>query len=128
MRKTRPGGSTRGEDARGQRALLSARDESTVITELELVLAEKRTALSVLRTGLAVTALPMTVVSFLIVTSRSYDPGSVLHLIAPLLLACLGLFALGITMVGRALLRLRHHDRVLREIKEQLPGIGHLLD
>lgn len=99
-----------------------------VITELQLVLAEKRTWLSVLRTGIAVSALPLTVVSFLIVTSRLYDMQRVMNLIVPLLVACLGLFALGVSMIVRAVRRLHHDDQVLGEMKKRLPEVGHLID
>ena len=41
--------------------------DAIVINEVQLILAEKRTSLASLRTGIAVFALPLTVLSFLIV-------------------------------------------------------------
>ena len=47
--------------------------ESIVINEVQLLLAEKRTSLSVMRTGIAVLVVPLSVLSLLIATSKYYD-------------------------------------------------------
>ena len=47
--------------------------DGLIFNEVQLLLAEKRTLLSTLRTGIAVSIMPFTVVSFLIATSRYYD-------------------------------------------------------
>ena len=44
--------------------------DSTVFGEIQLLLAEKRTALSSMRTGIAVFALPLSVLSVLVATSK----------------------------------------------------------
>lgn len=55
---------------------------------MQLLLAEQRTGLSVMRTGIAMIALPLSVVSLLIATSRYYDALNVLHILVPLGLLC----------------------------------------
>jgi hypothetical protein len=50
--------------------------DALVFGEIQLLPAEKRTALATLRSGIAVSALPLTVLSFLIATSRHCE---VLH-------------------------------------------------
>ena len=55
------------------------------INEAQLILAEKRTSLSVMRTGITVLALPLSVMSLLIATSKYYNVLHVLHFIIPLL-------------------------------------------
>ena len=45
--------------------------DNVIFGEIQVLLAEKRTALSSLRTGIAVFALPLSVLSVLIATSRS---------------------------------------------------------
>jgi uncharacterized membrane protein YkgB len=47
--------------------------ENIIINEVQLILAEKRTSLAVLRTGIAVLVLPLSAVSFLIVTSKYFS-------------------------------------------------------
>jgi hypothetical protein len=55
-----------------------------------VLLAEKRTALASLRIGIAVFALPLSVLSALIATSRYYSIEKVMPLLAPLTLLNLG--------------------------------------
>ncbi|GBE29592.1 MAG TPA: hypothetical protein ENH10_05500 [Bacteroidetes bacterium] len=69
--------------------------ESTLMNRMQVILAEKRTSLSVLRTGLGLVTLPMTIVAFLITTSSLWDFTSNLIYLIPLftintLLAALG--------------------------------------
>ena len=90
----------------------SLRQEAMLINEISLVLAEKRTSLSVMRTGLAVLALPLSVLSVLIIISRYYDPSKVLYLLGPLLALCAGLTVLGIYLIASALRRIRALNRV----------------
>ena len=56
-----------------------AEDGALVFNEVQLVLAEKRTALSAMRAGIAVFVLPLSVLSALIATSKYYDLLKVLH-------------------------------------------------
>lgn len=44
------------------------------INQVQLLLAEKRTALAIMRTGIAVFALPLSIFSALIATSKWYEP------------------------------------------------------
>ena len=59
--------------------------DALIFGEIELLLAEKRTALTSMRTGIAVFALPLTVLSFLVVTSDHYRALRVLPFLIPLL-------------------------------------------
>ena len=103
-------------------------DEQTVIGGAQLILAEKRTALSVMRTGIGVFALPLGVLSLLVASSKYYSAGEVLHLFLPLLGLCAALVALGSYLVLRSLARIRRFDHVLRELKGQHPVIGRYIE
>jgi hypothetical protein len=98
-----------------------------VFNEIQILLAEKRTALSSLRSGIAVFALPLSVLSVLIATSKFYDIFHVLHLLIPLLILNAGLVALGGYLVGHALIRLRHLDCLLKEIKQKYSALASFL-
>ena len=74
---------------------LPSRD-SVIFGEIQVLLAEKRTALASLRTGIAVFALPLSVLSALIATSRYYSIEKVMPLLAPLMLLNLGLGRAGL--------------------------------
>ena len=77
-----------------------------------------------MRTGIAVFALPLSVLSLLIATSRYYDVVKVLHLIVPLGVLNLALLALGIHLVGRAERQLRKYERLINWLKAEHSKIG----
>jgi uncharacterized membrane protein YidH (DUF202 family) len=58
--------------------------DNVVFGEIRVLLAEKRTALASLRTGIAVFALPLSVLSALIATSRYYSMEKVMPLLVKL--------------------------------------------
>jgi uncharacterized membrane protein YidH (DUF202 family) len=102
--------------------------DAMVMNEVQLVLAEKRTSLSVLRTGIAVFALPLSVLSVLIATSRYYYITQVLPMIVPLMLLNVVLVVFGSYLIIRAVLKMRHYDRMIGEIKTKYRSIAELID
>jgi hypothetical protein len=60
-------------------------EDNIIINEVQLILAEKRTSLSTMRTGIAVLVLPLSALSVLIAFSKYYDVMRVIHLLVPLL-------------------------------------------
>jgi uncharacterized membrane protein YidH (DUF202 family) len=96
--------------------------ENLIIGEVQLILAEKRTSLAALRTGIAVFALPLSVLSVLVATSKYYEFVQVVHLILPLLII------LGSYLVIRSIIRIRHQDRIILEIKRRHSRIAEFID
>jgi len=101
---------------------------SIVINEVQLLLAEKRTSLSVMRTGIAVLALPLSVISVLIATSRYYDALRVVHFLIPLGVLNLALTVLGVYLIIRSIIRMRHYERLIHEIKLKHSVIREFID
>jgi hypothetical protein len=99
-----------------------------IINEVQFILAEKRTALSTLRTGIAVFALPLTVFSVLVATSKYYSFIHVIHFMIPLLILCASLVFLGFYLVLRSLSRIHHYDRLILDIKRKHSQIAEFLD
>jgi uncharacterized membrane protein YidH (DUF202 family) len=95
--------------------------------EIQLLLAEKRTSLSTMRTGIAVFAFPLSVLSVLIATSKSYDVHEVMGWLVPLVLLNLGLTALGIYLITKAVQRIRHYDRLIDGYKRKHTRLAELL-
>jgi uncharacterized membrane protein YidH (DUF202 family) len=93
--------------------------EPTVLGEVQILLAEKRTVLAALRTGIAVFALPLSVLGLLVATSRYYEPGRVLHFLIPLLALSAVLALFGAYLIIHSMLRLRHFDRMINHLKSQ---------
>ncbi|WP_394808065.1 hypothetical protein [Nitrosomonas sp.] len=85
-------------------------DPTVVMDEIQLILAEKRTSLSVMRTGIAILALPLSVMSVLVATSRMYDAESVLHFLIPLGLLNLALIVLSVYLIIRSIIRIHFYD------------------
>ncbi|MDR2455315.1 MAG: DUF202 domain-containing protein [Deltaproteobacteria bacterium] len=104
------------------------RHESMLINEVCLILAEKRTALSVMRTGLAILVLPLSVASVLIAISRYYDPGKVIYLLGPLLGISLLLAVFGFYLIFYSWRRSRNLEAISRGLKRQNPQLSKLCD
>lgn len=102
--------------------------EELVVSEVQLLLAEKRTSLAALRIGIAVVALPLSILSILTATSRYYDVLHVLHFIIPLLLLNAALVVLASYLIIRSVMRMRHQDRQIQEIKRKHPLIARFID
>ena len=98
-----------------------------VIQEMQLLLAEKRTALATLRTGIAIFAFPLSILSVLVATSKSYNLHEVAQWLVPMLLINLGLIALAVYLIVRALRKLSHYDRLIQEYKRQHSRLAKLL-
>lgn len=102
--------------------------QSTIINEVQLLLAEKRTSLAAMRTGIAVFALPLSVVSILIATSKYYDIIQVMHLLVPLLTICVALVFLGSYLIIRAITRIHRYDELILELKRKHSSIAEFVD
>src|SRR5476651_2454858 len=106
---------------------LDADLDTMTFNEVQLLLAEKRTSLSAMRTGIAVFAFPLSVLSVLIATSKSYEVHKVMLWLVPLVLLNLGMVALGIYLVTRAVIRIQHYDRLIDKLKQKNTRLAELL-
>ena len=102
--------------------------DNMILNEVQLLLSETRTSLSTMRTGIAVFAFPLSVLSILIATSRSYQLHEVTQWLVPLLLLNLGLIALGVYLIMHAFRRIHHYDRLIDEFKRKHSKLTDLLD
>jgi uncharacterized membrane protein YidH (DUF202 family) len=99
-----------------------------IINEVQLILAEKRTSLASLRTGIAVFAIPLSIMGLLVATSRYYEILDVLHLFIALMVINTLLLALGAYLVIRAVVKLRREDRMINDIKRKHSVIAEFID
>ena len=102
--------------------------DNLILGEIQVVLSEKRTALASLRTGIAVFALPLSVLSALIATSRYYNMTAVMPLLIPLLILNLGLVILGAWLIYHSIRRLHHHDGVIRDLKQKYRSLAEFVE
>jgi uncharacterized membrane protein YidH (DUF202 family) len=102
--------------------------DNVIFGEIQVLLAEKRTALAGLRTGIAVFALPLSVLSALIATSRYYSLDKVLPLLLPLMLLNLGLVILGTWLVFRSIRRIHHFEHRIRELSAKYRALAQFIE
>lgn len=102
--------------------------DGIIINEVQLILAEKRTSLAALRTGIAVFALPLSVLGLLIATSRYYHILHVLPLAVPLGVMLLGLIVLGSYLIIQALQHIHRYDRLVERLKACHGKLSEFLD
>jgi hypothetical protein len=102
--------------------------DNVIFGEIQVLLAEKRTALSSLRTGIAVFALPFSVLSVLIATSRYYSFDRVMPLLVPLLLLNFGLVVLGSWLIYRSIRRIHHFEHRIRDLSEKYRSIAEFIE
>jgi uncharacterized membrane protein YidH (DUF202 family) len=102
--------------------------DNVIFGEIQVLLAEKRTALASLRTGIAVFALPMSVLSALIATSRYYRIEKVMPLLAPLMLLNVGLVVLGTWLVFRSIRRIHHFEHRIKELSQEYRSLAQFIE
>jgi uncharacterized membrane protein YidH (DUF202 family) len=102
--------------------------DNLIFGEIQVLLAEKRTALASLRTGIAVFALPLSVLSALIATSRYYSMEKVMPLLLPLLLLNFGLVVLGSWLVYRSIRRIHHFEHRIKELSDKYRSIAEFIE
>ena len=102
--------------------------DNLILGEIQVLLSEKRTSLATMRTGIAIFALPLSVLSVLIATSRYYSTGKVMPLLVPLLLLNFGLVVLGSWLIYRSIRRFQHFEHRIRELTQKYRAIAEFLD
>ena len=102
--------------------------DGIIINEVQLLLAEKRTSLATMRTGITVFVLPLSVLSVLIATSRYYDITQVMPFIIPLLAICVALVLLGSYLIIRSVIKMRHQDSLIMQLKRKHHWIAEYID
>ena len=99
-----------------------------IFNTMSLLLAEKRTSLAVLRTGIAIFTLPTSVFTVLIATSKYYDISTVTFFIVPLVLICIVFLMLGTFFIIRSFRKIKDVDHKIQEIKKEQKNIKELID
>lgn len=104
-----------------EEAILSVR-----IAEVQLLLAEKRTSLAILRAGMGIFLLPLSLFTALIATSKFYEVGEVLALIITVVGVSIALMGLGVWLIWRSIRRIRRIDHKIAELKQRSDELKHL--
>lgn len=103
------------------------KDKEDIYNEAQLLLAEKRTLLSYLRTGIAILALPISSMSFLVVFSNNYNLKDSLFLSIVLYTVIFFLLILSIIIIIRSLYKIHFVDERLKKLTEKDKRISKIL-
>jgi len=95
--------------------------EELLISELQLLYAEKRTSLSILRTGIAVLTIPLSFFAVLVATSQYYNISnpSALMFAIPFMILCIAMITFGALLILRSFKRIKRCDVKIAEIRKQ---------
>lgn len=88
---------------------------------VQVLLAEKRTSLAVLRTGITVAAVPLSITTVLVTLSRFYSWLENLHFLVPMYVVLTGLLFLAIYLIGSAIRKIRRFDDMIQRVREESP-------
>ncbi len=102
--------------------------ETVILNEIQLILAEKRTSLATMRTGITVFVMPLSVLSVLIATSRYYDVVHVKFLFIPLMILNCALILLGGYLIIRSVTRIHRHDQLIKRLKHKNSQFKDIID
>jgi hypothetical protein len=93
--------------------------DGLITHEIRLVLDEKRTSISVLVTGVSILLAQLIIQGFLIATSQFYKIIDVLHIVIPFYIINIALFFLSFYLIIHSLLRIRHYNRLILQLKKR---------
>ncbi|MEN9991648.1 MAG: hypothetical protein RLZZ224_1350 [Verrucomicrobiota bacterium] len=99
-----------------------------VFDEVNLLLSEKRTALSLLRTGIAIFTIPLSIGSILIATSQLYRPQDILFLLVPVLAGCSLLVLISFWLLVSSYMKLRHNEKRLTSLLQKNQFLRQLVE
>jgi uncharacterized membrane protein YidH (DUF202 family) len=102
--------------------------DNLILGEIQVLLSEKRTSLSSLRTGIAIFALPLSVLSVLIATSKYYSITKVMPLLVPLLTLNFGLVVLGSWLICRSIKHFRHYEQRIKDLTQKYQALADFVD
>ncbi len=103
-------------------------NDQLVSNAIQVLLSEKRTSLAMMRTGIAIIALPLAITSALIATSSLYEIDRVSHMLASVMIVNALLLVLGVTMVASAYHNIAKYARLLHQLKKDHPSMSRYLD
>lgn len=93
------------------------------INQIQLLLSEKRTSLSVLRTGIAILALPLSIFSALIATSKYYIIQHVWLLLSFVSLINFFLIGLSCYFIWHSIQQMHRYDALIQRLKIEHPHL-----
>ncbi|MFO7835289.1 MAG: hypothetical protein R6V83_01445 [Candidatus Thorarchaeota archaeon] len=102
----------------------AARGIRVKLSIIRILEAEKRTHLAELRTGTAILAIPMSLLTILIATSNLYNPADVIVFVVSLLVGVIALSIIGVFLIYRSLKRIRKTEDLRDAARPEIPEMA----
>lgn len=102
-------------------------EEQILLSELQVLLAEKRTYYALLRTGLAVSTVPMSVMAFLLATLNYHDIFKHFWLGISVGGGLISISLIGLVLFYSAESKIKKINRILKKVKSQNARIAEIL-
>jgi len=102
--------------------------EHLLIEAMQLLLEEKQTSLSVMRTGIFILLAQLVFLCVLIATSQFYETLQVVHMIIPFYVLNIALLFLAGYLIVHSLLRIRHYDSLILRLKKKHSWLSEFMD
>lgn len=102
----------------------AARGIRVKLSIIRILEAEKRTHLAELRTGTAILAIPMSLLTILIATSNLYNPADVIVFVVSLLIGVIALSIIGVFLIYRSLKRIRKTEELRDAARPEIPEMA----
>lgn len=93
-------------------------DQKLLMSEVQLLLAEKRTSYALLRTGVSVSLVPLSMWTVLVATSKLWNVFEVIWFFVPLMILAVALLGLGVFLILHALSHLRHIEHTMTGLRK----------
>jgi len=93
--------------------------EHILIAQIQLLLDEKRAAMSIMRTGIFILITQLFIIAIMIATSQFYEMLHILHMAIPFYIINVALFFLGCYFIIYAFSRIRKYDTIISKLKKK---------
>ncbi len=101
--------------------------EQLLLAEIQVLLAEKRTYYAMLRSAIAISTLPLTVIAFLIATSHIHGLFDNLWLSTVVIIVLGAVSVIGISFIARSNRRIRKINSMVERIKRDNKRIAEIV-
>jgi len=101
--------------------------ETTLLNEIQLLLSEKRTYFSLLRTGLTVFTVPLTVIVFLVATSQYHNLFGSSSIGTVTIIALFIISVSGLSVFFTASSKLKNVNHLITVIKKENKRVGEIV-
>ena len=124
----KPKGNRKGKLGGRNRNHLGTKQKELLISEMELILAEKQTFESTMRTGIMMLPIPLSVFMVLIATSSYYEADNLYIALAGMITFCIALLMIGTYLIQSSMRHIHRLNIKMRSLRRKDEEVGELIE